>query len=329
MVRTKQVQKAEKADEEMVEAGKAKNPKKTETSPKKTDTSPKKTDTSPKVEAKGKNTKKESPKVKETKKKKAESESDEGDEEDVDSNVSSGEETTPVASTNGSSDDSKKRKVTTTDASTSPKKIKIDTDDIYFGNIPFDAKLEVYKPIFEEAGPIESIDWKIDGRGAEAGKFRGFCYVKYSTKEAGEKAIQKLNGREVSGRALKVENSKGLTQNPPYQTIFVGNFPADATSDEIRTFFEKYGSIKDIRLVNDRKTSAWKRTTFIDFEDLASAKKAFAAAPLSLRSHELRIDYASPLRAESEKSPSSRGSSRGGRGGGRGGRGGGRGRGGR
>ena len=227
--------------------------------------------------------------------------------------------------------DSKKRKVVETDTSSSPKKIKVDTEDIYFGNIPFDAKLEVYKPIFEEAGPVQSIDWKLDGRGmTEIGKFRGFCYVKYATKEAAEKAIKTLNGREVCGRALKVENSKGLTQNPPFQTIFVGNLPADATADEIKSFFAKYGAIKDIRMVNDRKTNAWKRTTFIDYEDLASAKKAYGAAPLTLRSFELRLDYASPLRAEGEK-PSSApgGGGRGGRGGARGGRGGGRGRGGR
>jgi len=322
MVRTKQVNKTEKAEEETVEAGKAKNQKKTETSPKKTDTSPKKADTSPKVEAKAKNTKKEAPKAKEQpKKKKVESESDDnGDDEDVASGASSGEETT-VAATNGTSPDSKKRKVETTE-STSPKKIKIETDEIYFGNIPYDSKLEDYKPIFEEAGKIDSIDWKTNTK--EGGKFRGFCYVKYTTSEAGEKAVKNLNGREVQGRALKVEKSQGLTQNPPAPTVFVGGIPSEATSDEIKGYFSKFGSVKDIRLVNDRKTGAWKGTTFIDFEDVSSATKAYNAGPHTLRSKELRIDYASPLTATPVNRGGRGGGGRGGRGGagGRGGRGG-------
>jgi len=88
-----------------------------------------------------------------------------------------------------------------------------------------------------------------------------------------------------------------------------------------KTFFESYGTVKDIRLVNDRVTGEFKRACFVEFENVESATKVYESQPVSFKSNELKVDYAVPF---SEKKPQgvSRGGFRGGRGGFRGGRGG-------
>jgi RNA recognition motif-containing protein len=42
----------------------------------------------------------------------------------------------------------------------------------------------------------------------ETGRSRGFGFVEMSTKEEGAAAIEKLNGQELGGRALKVNEAK-------------------------------------------------------------------------------------------------------------------------
>ncbi len=76
---------------------------------------------------------------------------------------------------------------------------------LYVGNLSFDTTVEDLEKMFGEIGTVESTNI-IEDR--DTGRSRGFGFVEMSSKEEGENAISSLNGKEVSGRALTVNEAK-------------------------------------------------------------------------------------------------------------------------
>ena len=63
----------------------------------------------------------------------------------------------------------------------------------------------ILQELFAGAGTVESASIVED---RETGRSRGFGFVEMSSKEEGEAAISQFNGKEVGGRALKVNEAK-------------------------------------------------------------------------------------------------------------------------
>ena len=76
---------------------------------------------------------------------------------------------------------------------------------LYVGNLSFETSSDELQTLFAQAGTVESVSL-IEDR--ETGRSRGFGFVEMSTKEEGAAAIQKFNGQDLGGRALKVNEAK-------------------------------------------------------------------------------------------------------------------------
>lgn len=76
---------------------------------------------------------------------------------------------------------------------------------LYVGNLAFDTSSNDLQTLFAEAGTVENVSL-IEDR--ETGRSRGFGFVEMSNKEEGAAAIDRFNGHELSGRALKVNAAK-------------------------------------------------------------------------------------------------------------------------
>ena len=76
---------------------------------------------------------------------------------------------------------------------------------LYVGNLSFDTSSEQLQTLFAEAGTVESAS-VIEDR--ETGRSRGFGFIEMASKEEGAVAIEKFNGHDFSGRALKVNAAK-------------------------------------------------------------------------------------------------------------------------
>ncbi len=76
---------------------------------------------------------------------------------------------------------------------------------LYVGNLPFNTTNQDLSDIFGEIGTVESSN-VIEDR--ETGRSRGFGFVEMANKEDGERAIAELNGKEIEGRELKVNEAK-------------------------------------------------------------------------------------------------------------------------
>ena len=76
---------------------------------------------------------------------------------------------------------------------------------LYVGNLAFQTTSEELQELFAQAGTVESASVVED---RDTGRSRGFAFVEMSTKEEGAAAIEQFNGKEVGGRALKVNEAK-------------------------------------------------------------------------------------------------------------------------
>ena len=76
---------------------------------------------------------------------------------------------------------------------------------LYVGNLAFQTTSQELQNLFTQAGTVESAN-VIEDR--DTGRSRGFAFVEMSTKEEATSAIEQFNGKEVGGRALKVNEAK-------------------------------------------------------------------------------------------------------------------------
>lgn len=76
---------------------------------------------------------------------------------------------------------------------------------LYVGNLAFGTTSEQLQEIFAQAGTVQSAS-VIEDR--ETGRSRGFAFVEMSTNAEAAAAIDQFNGKEVGGRALKVNEAK-------------------------------------------------------------------------------------------------------------------------
>lgn len=78
------------------------------------------------------------------------------------------------------------------------------TKKIYVGNLSFQATEDDVRDLFSQYGAVSSVAMITD---RETGRFRGFCFVEMDDSSANE-AISALDGKEVDGRALRVNEAR-------------------------------------------------------------------------------------------------------------------------
>jgi RNA recognition motif-containing protein len=76
---------------------------------------------------------------------------------------------------------------------------------LYVGNLAFQTTSDELQQLFAGAGTVESASVVED---RDTGRSRGFAFVEMSTSEEAAAAITQFNGKEVGGRALKVNEAK-------------------------------------------------------------------------------------------------------------------------
>ena len=77
--------------------------------------------------------------------------------------------------------------------------------NLYVGNLSFGTDNAALNDLFAEFGTVESAKVITD---RDSGRSRGFGFVEMSSGDEAEAAITALDGKEVDGRALKVNQAK-------------------------------------------------------------------------------------------------------------------------
>ena len=76
---------------------------------------------------------------------------------------------------------------------------------LYVGNLAFQTTSEDLRQLFAQAGTVSSANVVED---RDTGRSRGFAFVEMATPEEANAAIEQFNGKELGGRALKVNEAK-------------------------------------------------------------------------------------------------------------------------
>lgn len=82
--------------------------------------------------------------------------------------------------------------------------------NIYAGNLPWDLSEDDLRKAFEAFGQVESVRIISD---RYSGRSRGFGFVEMPNKEEGDAAIADLNGKDLKGRAIKVNEARAKDEN--------------------------------------------------------------------------------------------------------------------
>jgi cold-inducible RNA-binding protein len=81
--------------------------------------------------------------------------------------------------------------------------------NIFVGNLSFGATEQSVRTLFEAHGAVDRVNIVTD---RDSGQPRGFGFVEMSNDNEGNKAIAALNGKELDGRALNVNEARAKTE---------------------------------------------------------------------------------------------------------------------
>ena len=81
--------------------------------------------------------------------------------------------------------------------------------NIFVGNLSFNTNEDELRQLFEGFGQVDRVSILTD---RETGRSRGFGFVEMSSDEDGEKAIAALNGSQIGGRTINVNEARPKTE---------------------------------------------------------------------------------------------------------------------
>jgi RNA recognition motif-containing protein len=76
---------------------------------------------------------------------------------------------------------------------------------MYVGNLSYSANEDELRRIFEEHGTVVSAQVIMD---RETGRSKGFAFVEMSSDQEAQAAISALDGKEIGGRVIKVNEAR-------------------------------------------------------------------------------------------------------------------------
>jgi len=77
--------------------------------------------------------------------------------------------------------------------------------NIFVGNLDFNTSEDELRKLFEVHGQVDRVSIMTD---RDTGRSRGFGFVEMTSPEDGEKAIAALNGSQIGGRTLNVNEAR-------------------------------------------------------------------------------------------------------------------------
>src|SRR2546430_927238 len=82
--------------------------------------------------------------------------------------------------------------------------------DIYVGNLSFGLTENQLEDLFKEFGEVSSVKIVTD---RNTGRSKGFAFVAMANDEEAQRAVEQLNGRDVNGRNIIVNQARPKTEN--------------------------------------------------------------------------------------------------------------------
>jgi cold-inducible RNA-binding protein len=84
--------------------------------------------------------------------------------------------------------------------------------NIFVGNLSYSATEDSVRSLFEQYGAVERVSIVTD---RDSGQPRGFGFVEMTNHEEAQRAIEAVNGQDLGGRALNVNEARPKSERGP------------------------------------------------------------------------------------------------------------------
>jgi len=182
---------------------------------------------------------------------------------------------------------------------------------LYVGNIPWSYDSKQLAEVFQDVGDVELVEVIYDRITSQS---RGFAFVTMATREEAALAIEKLDGTEIGGRAMKVnfpqsnkEPRTGMrSERPPRNDgdfasnrynnpnkLFVGNLAWGVDDVTLAQLFSDFGNVVEAKVVYDRDSGRSRGFGFVTYgksEEVTEAIQNLDGAEFDGR--QLRVNLA-------------------------------------
>ena len=82
---------------------------------------------------------------------------------------------------------------------------------LYIGNLAYSTTEDDLRTLFAQAGAVVSVALIKD---RDSGQSKGFAFVEMASEEGAKKAIELINGKDVDGRSLVVNEARPKEDRP-------------------------------------------------------------------------------------------------------------------
>ncbi|XP_062540175.1 RNA-binding protein squid-like [Armigeres subalbatus] len=186
-----------------------------------------------------------------------------------------------------------------------------DDRKLFVGGLSKETTEQDLRTHFGQYGEIESVNVKTD---PQTGRSRGFAFIIFNSPESIDKVVafedHTVNGKKVDPKKAKARQGK----------IFVGGLSPETTDEEVKTFFEQFGSVVELEMPFDKMKNQRKGFCFITYESEAVVTELLKTPKQTVGGKEVDVKRATPKQDGTQMG--GRGPMRGNMRGGRGGRGG-------
>lgn len=88
---------------------------------------------------------------------------------------------------------------------------------LFVGNLSHDTTDAEIRSLFSQVGAVESCRLITD---RDTGRSRGYAFVQMNSKDAADAVMQKFNGQDLHGRALKINDARPQNENRVREGVF-------------------------------------------------------------------------------------------------------------
>uniref|UniRef100_A0A3B3U1Q2 Heteroous nuclear ribonucleoprotein A3 n=1 Tax=Poecilia latipinna TaxID=48699 RepID=A0A3B3U1Q2_9TELE len=162
---------------------------------------------------------------------------------------------------------------------------------LFIGGLSFETTEESLRAHFEQWGSLTDC---VVMRDPNSKRSRGFGFVTYSSVTEVDEAMKarphKVDGRVVEPkRAVSREDSNKPGAHLTVKKIFVGGIKEDTEEHHIREYFEKYGKIDCIDIMEERSTGKKRGFCFVSFDDHDTVDKIVAQKFHTINFHNCEV----------------------------------------
>uniref|UniRef100_A0A8C2K128 Heterogeneous nuclear ribonucleoprotein A3 n=1 Tax=Cyprinus carpio TaxID=7962 RepID=A0A8C2K128_CYPCA len=167
---------------------------------------------------------------------------------------------------------------------------------LFIGGLSFETTEDSLRAHFEQWGKLTDC---VVMRDPANKRSRGFGFVTYSCVAEVDAAMaarpHKVDGRVVEPkRAVSREDSNKPGAHLTVKKIFVGGIKEDTEEYHIREYFERYGKIETVDIMEERSTGKKRGFCFVTFDDHDTVDKIVAQKYHTINSHNCEVRKALP-----------------------------------